>query len=174
VQRRLGVDELALIGLDLDGQHVADVALGQQALQGRIDLERVRRRHELLDELRRSARGLEHRARLGHVHRHARLAEHVLTVLEHRPRDLAVRVGPGADAHRVDVGGPHQLAPVGIDARDVELAPDPLAGLLGPVGHRDELDSRLGLELGNVMLARIGAGADEPHADRSICHGAAW
>jgi hypothetical protein len=30
VERRLGIDELTLVGLDLDGQDVADVALGQQ------------------------------------------------------------------------------------------------------------------------------------------------
>jgi len=36
-------------------------------------------------------------------------------VLQHGPRDLAV-VWPGADAHRVDVDGPHELAPVPVHA----------------------------------------------------------
>ncbi len=173
-KRLPSVDELALVGLDLDGQHVTDIALGQERFQGWIDLERVGRGDELLDELRRPAGRFEHAPRLGDVHRHARLAEHVLALVEDRAGDLAVRVGPGADAHGVDVRGAHELAPVAVDARDTELARDLLARFLRPVRDPGELDARLGLEFRNVMLARIGAGADEAHADRLVCHGPAW
>src|SRR5262249_41231483 len=100
--------------------------------------------------------------------------EHVLALGEDRAGDLAVRVGPGADAHGVDVRGSRQLAPVSVDAGDSELARDLLARRLRPVRDPGEHDTRLGLELGNVMLPGIGAGTDEPHADRLVCHGAAW
>ena len=174
VERLFGVDEATLAGLDLDGEHLADVAVCQELLDRRIDLERVRRRHELCDQLRRSARGLEHASRLGDVHGHARFAEHVLALLENGPRDLAVRVGPGADAHRVEVGSPHQLTPVAVDPGDPELAGDLLTRCLRPVRDRRQLDPGLGAELRNVMFTRIGAGAHEPYADRFVCHGAAW
>jgi hypothetical protein len=174
VQRLLGVHEASLARLDLDRDHVAHIALRQELLERRIDLERVRRGHELLDELGHAPRGLEHAARLRDVHGHARLAEDVLAPGEHSARDLGVGVGPGADAHRVDVGRAHELAPVAVDASDPEFLRDLLARRLRTVGDGDQLDSRLGREFRDVVLPRIGAGADESYADRFVCHGAGW
>ena len=153
VERLLGVDEASLVGLDLDGEHFADIPLGQDLLERRIHFQGVRRRDELLDQLGRSARGLEHASRLGDVHGHARLAEHVLALLENRPRDLAVGVGPGADADRVDVRGPDELTPIAVDARDAELLRGLFARCFRPVCHRRQLHPGLSAELGNVMLA---------------------
>ena len=174
VERLVRVDEPRLVGLDLDGEGLADVALGQQRLHRRVDLERVRRRHQLGNQMRRPARGVEHPPSLGGVHGHARLAQHVLAIFENGPRDLAVRVGPGADADRVDVGGVHELAPVPVHPLDAELGRDAVPRFLRPVGHRRQLDPGLRSKLRDVMLTTVGAGAHEPHADRLVGHGAAW
>src|SRR6059036_333869 len=50
VQWFVGVHEAPLGRLELDREHLACVALGQERLEGRVDLERVGRRHELSDE----------------------------------------------------------------------------------------------------------------------------
>jgi hypothetical protein len=170
-----GVAELGeapLLGaLHLDGVDLAGVTLGEQLHEDAVHLERVRRRHQLGDELRRLAGGLQHLPTLGRVHRHARLAQHVLAGPERGHRQLAVHVGPGADADGIDVPGLDHPAPVGLDARDAELLGHALAGLRRPVGDGHQLDARLRLELGNVMLAGVGAGPHEPHADRFVSHG---
>ena len=57
--------------------------------------------------------------------------------------DLAVRVGPRADAHGIDVFGLHDLPPVAVDTGDAEFAGHALTGLFGAIGHRDELDAGL-------------------------------
>ena len=174
MQRLGGVDEAPLDRPDLDREHLADVALGDEPLQRRVDLERVRRRHELRDEVRRPARAVQHASRLGGVHGHARLAQDVLAGVERRQRDRAVHVRPGADADRVDVRRPHEIAPVVVHPGDPELTGDTLAGLPGAVRDRHQLDAGLRPELRNVMLTRVSACAHESYADRLVDHGAAW
>ena len=48
---RVGSTKRPWLGLELDREHLADIALGEQRLIVRVDLERVRRGHELGDEL---------------------------------------------------------------------------------------------------------------------------
>jgi len=56
VQRRVAIDERGLPrGGQLDGEHLAHIAVGEQGLERGVDLERWRRRHQLGDELRRLA-----------------------------------------------------------------------------------------------------------------------
>ena len=62
-------------------------------------------------------------------------------MLERGQRDLAVHVGPGADADRIDVAGRHEAPPVLVDPGDAELASDALARLPGPVGHGHQLNA---------------------------------
>ena len=170
VQRGVRLHEAAPRGLQLDRQHLAEETLREQRLDGGVQLEGVGRGHELGDQARRLARGLQHAPALGGVHGHARLAEHVLARAERGGRHLAVHVGPGADAHRVDVGRVDDLLPARVHPADPELLRDPLPRLLRPVGDRDQLDAGLGPELGDVMLARVGAGADEADADLRVGH----
>ena len=174
VQGRVRLDEVALAGLKLDREHLAQVALGEEPLDRPVDLERVRRRHELAHQARGPAGGVEHAPALGGVHRHPRLAQDVLARGEGGQRHLAVHVRPRADAHGIDVFGLDDLPPVAVDAGDAEFAGHALTGLLGSIGHRDELDAALGLELRDVVKTRIVAGADEAYADRLVvCHGPA-
>src|SRR5205823_8392878 len=85
-------------------------------------------------------------------------------------RHLAVRVRPGADAHGIDVGRAHDVVPVTLDAADAELLGHALAGLARAVGDRDELDTRLLAQAGNVPAPGVASGAHETHADRSLAH----
>ena len=175
MQRLPDVSEARLLGrLQLHRQHVADVAFGDQALDGRIQLERGGPRHELRHEVRPLARGFEHLPALGGVHGHARLAQHVLAGLERGNRELGVHVRPRADADRVDIRRADHVAPVGRDTRDPELFRYLLAGFLRAVRDRHDLDPGLGLELGDVMKTAVASGADEAYADRFVCHGATW
>ena len=170
VERGVRLHEAARRGLQLDRQHLTQEALGEQRLDGGVELQGVGRGHELGDQARGLAGSLEHAPALGGVHGHARLAEHVLARAERGGRHLAVHVGPGADAHRVDVGRVDDLLPARVHPADAELARHPLARFLRPVGDRDQLDPGLGLQLGDVVLARVGAGADEADADLGVGH----
>ena len=96
------------------------------------------------------ARFLEHRARLRQVHRHARLAEHVLAGLERRDGELLVHVGPSADANRVDAIVGQELGPIGGDLRDAEFVRHLLGRFGRAVGDGDELDAFLLPEAGDV------------------------
>ena len=175
VQRLADVGEARLLGrLQLHGQHLADVTFGDEALHGRIQLERGRAGHELRHEVRLLARGLEHAPAFGRVHRHARFAEHVLAGLERGDRQLGVHVRPRADADRVDVRCPDHLPPVARDARDPELLRHALARFLRSIGDRHDLHPGLRLQLGDVMTAAVVSGAHEPYADRFVSHGATW
>ena len=171
VQRLLALHEApALRGLQLHGEHLADVALAQERLQGRVDLEGGWRGYELGDQVGRPSRGFEHLPPLGGVHGHARLAEDVLALLEGGQGDLAVHVGPGSDADRVDVLGLHDLPPVSLHPADAELPGDALARFLAAVGHGHQLDAGLRLELRNVMELGVLARPHETHTDRSVGH----
>src|SRR4030095_5961726 len=50
------------------------------------------------------------------------------------------------------------------------LAGDLLPRLFGAIRHRHQLDAGLGLQLRDVMLARVGAGPDEAAADGLVPH----
>ena len=174
MQGSVGIDEAALARLQLHGQDLAHVAVGEQRLQGGVGFERVRRGNELGDELRLPPGGLEHAPPLGGVHGHARLAEHMLACFERGQRQLAVHVGPRADADRVDVRGGHHLSPIVVHAGDAELLRDALARFPGAVGNRHQLDPRLGAKLGQMVEPGIGPGADEADTDRLVGHGGKW
>src|SRR5581483_1878258 len=64
----------------------------------------------------------------------------------------------------------HDVLPVVVHAGDAELAGHPLPRLLRPVGDRHQLHAGLGLELGDVVLAGVGAGSDESDADGRVAH----
>src|SRR5262249_49491122 len=117
--------------------------------------------------------GFEHPAAVRGVHRHPRLAEHVLALLENGLRDLTVHVRPGPDAHSVDVLGADEVLPALVHLGDPELARDALAGLLRAMGHGDQLDAGLRAKPRDVPHTRVVAGADEAYADRLVgSHGA--
>ena len=130
VQGPVGTHEAPLAPLELDGEDLARIALGEAGLHRGIDLEGVGRRHDLGHQIGLGPRGREHAPAFRGVHGHARLAEHVLARVESGQGHLAVRVWPRPDAHRVDVLGLDDLAPVAVDPADAELLGHALARLL--------------------------------------------
>jgi len=175
VQRLLAIDEARVLRRrQLDREHLADIALGEQLREGAVDLECGRRGHQLRDERRRASGGLEHPSAFGGIHRHARLAQHVFARGERGQRDLAVHVRPRPDADGVDVGRAHELAPVRVHARDPEFLGDALARLARAIGHGHELDVRLLAEARDVTTARVLARSHESDADCPAIHGASW
>ncbi len=164
------VDELPRGGAHVDGQEPAEPPLLQETLHRGVELEGERRRHHLRDEARVRARSGEHPARLGRVHRHPRLAQHVLPRLEGGDGRLPMKNRPRADQHRVDAGiGDHVLPPV-VYARDAEPHRDRRARLPGSVGHRDDLHPGYLPKLRNVDVTRVRARADDADPDPVSLH----
>ena len=148
--------------MGVDRHEVADVAVADHLDDGPVDCEGVRRGHDLRGEVRVRPCRFEHRVSLRRVHRHPRLAQHVLARFQRGDGDRRVHVGPRADAHRVDAVVVDDLAPVGRHPGDAELARGAFARSARPVGDRDNLDPRLLLQARNVELPGVGAGADDP------------
>ena len=156
------------------GLHLADVADGavfEQAADGLPAPQVEGGRHKLGDEIGARLGGGAHLAGLGGVHGHARLAEDVLACFEGGDGEVAVHVGPGADADGVDVGGGQKGGRVGLDAGDAELLGDGAAALLAAVADRDELDLAGLAEAGNVTQLHVAAGADEADAQGGFVRG---
>ena len=147
--------------MGVDRYEVADVAVADHLDDGLVKGEGVRCGHDLRGEVRVRPRRVEHRVSLRCVHRHPRLAEHVLARLQGGDGDRRVQVRPRADAHRVDAVVLDDPAPVIRYLRDAELARRALARFARSVGHRDDLDARLVLQTRNVELPGVGAGADD-------------
>jgi hypothetical protein len=149
---------------------LAERTSSHQVTDDSVHPQRQRRRHDLRDELRVLARLREHRLRLRDVGRHARLREDVLARLERRQRDLGVQVGPGADAHRIDVRRSHDLTPIRRHAGDPMTARNPLRGLPGTIGHNGEFDIRERPKARDVPSPGIVAGTDETDTQARFRH----
>ena len=113
----------------------------------------------------------EHLARLAGVHGHARLAEDVLARFEGGDGEVAVHVGPGADADGVDVGGGEEGGDIGLDAGDAELLGDGATARLAAVADGDQLDLPGLAEAGDVAQLHVAAGADEANAQGGFVRG---
>ena len=113
----------------------------------------------------------EHLARLAGVHGHARLAEDVLARFEGGDGEVAVHVGPGADADGVDVGGGEEGGDIGLDAGDAELLGDGATARLAAVADGDQLDLTGLAEAGDVAQLHVAAGADEANAQGGFVRG---
>ena len=155
---------------DADFPELTERTSSHQVTDDSVHGQRPRRRHDLRDELRVPARLREHRLRLRDVGRHARLREDVLAGLERRPRDLSVQVGPGADAHRIDVGRGHHLTPIRRHAGDPMTARNPLGGLPGTIGHNGEFDIRERPKARDVPSSGVVAGTDETDPQTRFRH----
>ena len=112
VHRGVPGGEAAVADARVDRDEIADVALAHHLDDGAVEGQGHRRGHDLGDLSGMAARDIEHCLRLDRVHRHAGLAEHVLARLQRRYRERGVHVGPGPDAHRVDVLVVDDLRPV--------------------------------------------------------------
>ena len=161
VQRPLGAERAAVD--QLHGQQVAEAPLGQVAANGAVLAEGVWGGHDLGHQLGPAPARGQHGARLAGVHRHARLAQHVLARRQRRQRDGAVQIGPGANHDGVAVVGRHQLRPALVHRADPELLRHPLRRRTTAVAHADEFDVRLLQQPRQMPAHRVGPGAH--HAD---------
>jgi len=156
------------------GVHFAkftQIALCDQLAHHLVPLEAKWAGDNLRHQLRVTLGRLVHAMRLGGVHAHARLGEHMLAGLERSQGDRAVQVGPGADDHCVDIRQGHNCLPVRADDRDIVLAGYRHAGFVSAIAHRHDLDVGTGTKSGDMPQARVGAGADQPHAQSCMSHG---
>ena len=83
---------------------------------------------------------------------------------------VAVHIGPSADAYGVDAVVVQQLAPVVVDFGDFVFGGDALAGLAAAVGDGDDFGAALLAEAGDVAQAGVGPGANQADADDSVLH----
>ena len=170
VHRGVPGREAAVADARVDRDEIADVALAHHLDDGAVERQGHRRGHDLGDLSGMAARDVEHRLRLDRVHRHAGLAEHVLARLQRRYRERGVHVGPGPDAHRVDILVVDDRRPVVVYPRDAEGFRHPAPGSERAVGDRDHVHSLQGLESGNVATGGVRAGADQGDSDVLFAH----
>ena len=83
---------------------------------------------------------------------------------------VAVHIGPGADADGVEGVVVEELGPVVVGLGDFVLVGDALGGLAGAVGDGGDLDAGLLAEAGDVAEGGVGAGADEADAEVLVGH----
>ena len=105
------------------------------------------------------------------VHRHSRLAQHVLARSEGCHGQRAVHVGPGADANGVQAFVLQQLFPIVVNGRDIEGVGDTLSRLPAAVGHGANLDASGAMEPGNVPVAGVSSGSNQADSDGFDGHG---
>ena len=116
------------------------------------------------------AAGVQHLVGLVGVHGHSRLGEHVLAGGQGCQYQVAVHVGPGADADGIDAVVVEQVGPVVVYRGDFELPGDALPGFAAAVSHGDDLDVALFPEAGDVAQTSVGTGPDQADADHSVHH----
>ena len=121
---------------------------------------------DLLDQVGILMSGLQHPVRLFRVARHPGFRENVFPGCQRRTGDLAVKVGPGADADGIDLRIGDQFVPARKSLRDAEFFRSAGRRFGRAIGDPDKLDVRKSAETGHVSLARIFACADDsdPHA----------
>ena len=139
VQRPIRVGEAGRRAPRFQADEVANVALGDQVLNHPIHFKCQRRGHDLRHQIGMRLRRLEHGVRFRRVHCHARFALHVLARFESGASHFAVRVGPGANQHRVDAIVSEQGAPIVVHMRNAEFVGDALRRLAAAVGDADDL-----------------------------------
>ena len=119
---------------------------------------------DLRDEFGLAAAGIQHLPRLVRAHRHARLGQHVLALLQRLECNRVVHIGPRAYDDGVYIRIVEKLRPLVVDPWDTLLARNALARMAGAVDDAQDLDALDGLETRYVGVPRVGAGPDETHS----------
>ena len=164
VQRAVAVEK-AIAVAHAGGQHFAQVAFGQQPPHSRVGGQGVGRRHDLRDQIGAGAGGVAHGAGFGQVHGHARLAQHMLASGKCGQRGGSMHVGPGADHHRVEIGGDGQFLPALVDLRNTKALGHPLRRGAAAVAHGGDCHAGDGLQVRDVPRDGIAARANHAYAN---------
>ena len=107
---------------------------------GLVESQRAGRRHDLRDPGRIASGGVEHRARLEGIARHACFAQHMFAGVQRGHAQRGVHIRPGADTNRVDAVIVDDRTPIAGHMGDGEFVGDALTGLRRPVCNGDNLD----------------------------------
>ena len=153
-----------------DGQDVAQIAVADVLDDRVVHLQRLRSRDNLRDQIGMQAADVQHLVGLVGVHCHAGLGQHVLAGVQRGQNQVAVHIGPGADAYGVYAVVVQQVNPVVVYRGNLVLGGDTLAGLAAAVGDGDDVHVALLTEAGDVAKTGIGPGPYEADADDSVLH----
>ena len=160
----------AVVDHEVHGQHVAEVAFGNQALDRLVNAQRHGGRHNLRYQVGRESGCVQHFARLRRVHRHARFGLHMLIAFQRGQHHIAVHIRPCADADGVRIVRLYELDPVVVHLGQAVLVCDALPGRAAAIGDAHKLHALDRLKSGDMPKFGVAARPHETYPDNIVCH----